>query len=369
MTETVSSLMEDPPCGCGIRGGKDLKEADQTPPRVTSTEKGKDPDPLSRVSTSANGCRDGAGDGSSCAGPIAQQAVVDFVEHVEQKKGGLPPKKSPLVAKESYEANKEKAAEILGCDDEACVVSHGAVVDFLVEKDGNEMALKLKKEVLSHFAVAGPHDSTDLLSNFDLDGVLQGWALEFPTFFNCPFCMFDFETEGYLFGRIHMPAVYQGKAPQLVFSKSNPEAPKTVRRPCTTFACILNTDHSSGKGKHWVCMFVDMRGDSETPWTVEYFNSSGRPPPKQIIRWMEKTADALRDLRRSLTPDGKNVVHSMPVTKLSHQQTKTECGVYACFYIRARLEGNTPWQHFSDWRIDDSSMTAFRKHLFSGVSF
>ena len=368
MTETVSSLMEEPPCGCGVRGGKELDSPQAGPPRIPSSEKGKDPDPLSRVSTSANGCRVGVGDGSSCAGPIAQQAVVDFVEHVE-KNGGVVSRMGAKSEKRGYETKKEKAADILGCDDEACVVSHSAVVDFLVKKEGREMASNLRREVLSHFAVAGPHDSTDLLSNFDLDGILQGWALEFPTFFNCPFCMFDFETEGYLFGRVHMPAVYLGKTPQLVFSKSTPETPKKVRRPCTTFACILNTDISSGKGKHWVCMFVDMRGDSETPWTVEYFNSSGHPPPRQIIRWMEKTADALRELRRTLTPDGKNIVHAMPVTKITHQKTKTECGVYTCFYIRARLEGNTPWQHFSDWRIDDASMTAFRKHLFSGVSF
>ena len=99
---------------------------------------------------------------------------------------------------------------------------------------------------------------------------------------------------------------------------------------------------------------------------MEYFNSAGRPPPKPMIKWMERTAARLAEYRTSkagpLTPEGVAVT-TVAVTDVDHQESQTECGLYALFYIRRRLEG-APYKLFFEQLVPDAAMTAFRKHVF-----
>jgi hypothetical protein len=54
---------------------------------------------------------------------------------------------------------------------------------------------------------------------------------------------------------------------------------------------------------------------------------------------------------------------SVAVTRVDHQQSQTECGLYALFYIRRRLEG-TPYSFFFEQLVPDAAMTKFREHIF-----
>ncbi|MHB8736931.1 MAG: Ulp1 family isopeptidase, partial [Terriglobales bacterium] len=60
---------------------------------------------------------------------------------------------------------------------------------------------------------------------------------------------------------------------------------------------------------------------------------------------------------------GSVKVESVPVTSMPHQNLDTECGLYALYYIRRRLEG-VPYTFFEKQRIPDEAMTEFRKHVF-----
>ena len=51
------------------------------------------------------------------------------------------------------------------------------------------------------------------------------------------------------------------------------------------------------------------------------------------------------------------------MTDMDHQESRTECGLYALFYIRRRLEG-TPLSFFEERPVPDEAMTAFRQHVF-----
>jgi hypothetical protein len=200
------------------------------------------------------------------------------------------------------------------------------------------------------FKAAGPRDSLALLSNFNIDETLQRWARIYPRFFPCPFAMIDFDRNGDLFGTVDLPAVLAGR----VAADLGPAHGK-VRRPCDTFGCVVNTDPSHLGGHHWFAMFVDCRAE---PWTVEYFNSVGSPPPKPIVGWQERTRAALAAL-------GKQV-RAVIATDLDHQDSQTECGLYSLYYIRRRLEG-VPHTFFATERIPDAAMTEFRKHIFRQV--
>ena len=185
---------------------------------------------------------------------------------------------------------------------------------------------------------------------------LQQWALVFPGFFNLPFSMIDFETTGGPLARIDVAHIVTGRAAQCLPGGA------TVRRPSTTFAGVLNTDVSTGRGKHWVSLFGDCRGTGE--WTLEFFNSAGNAPPPAVARWLEESAARLRTLRASdPRAHGTGPVTTHPLTDIRHQDSQSECGLYCLFFIRARLEGQ-PASEFAGKRIPDADMTDFRQHVF-----
>jgi hypothetical protein len=248
----------------------------------------------------------------------------------------------------------QAAAAALNCTSEACVVTHPAFRAHAAE-DGLRPET-LDAELVSRFKPEGPRGSCALLSNFNLDAVLQQWAVQFPTFYNFPFAMADFDRTGEALATTDIAGVLRGDAPQLL------PGGEVVRRPCETFGCAFNTDVSTGKGKHWEALFGDCRGQG--PWSVEFFNSAGNPPPPSVTRWMETTAMRLAAFRLQ-DPSGRGdaPVHTRVLSDVRHQESQTECGLYVLYFIRARLEGR-PADEFTGAIIPDGAMRLFRHHVF-----
>jgi hypothetical protein len=119
-----------------------------------------------------------------------------------------------------------------------------------------------------------------------------------------------------------------------------------------TFGVVMNTDVRTGGGIHWFSLFCDFRTN---PCTVEYFNSSGNKPVKQIQDWLIKTEENL-----------KSAGHNAKVVILSGnsmQKSETECGLYSLYYIWNRIN-EVPAQNFQVAKVPDSMMYAFRKQCF-----
>lgn len=243
-----------------------------------------------------------------------------------------------------------RAAKALDCKSESCVL--GKLSDVIVSR-GAEAEKLLKRALARNFKPHGPRETSELTSNFDLDGTLERWAVEFPDFFPYPFAMMDFASEGAPLARWPLAGVLAGE--------------RTGGRPMRAAACILNTDVSTGAGKHWVCVFVDARdgrgGSAAAPVTIEYFNSAGNPPPRAVTRWMEAAREKLLGAGEIRGRGPVAHVETKVVTSVAHQRGDTECGLYALFYIRSRLEGRPP-AAFEAERIPDSEMKKFRAHVF-----
>lgn len=255
------------------------------------------------------------------------------------------------------------AASQLGCSSESCVLAHNDLKQYIVNQQQDVPSNILALELVTRFKAPGPRNNTSLLSNFNIDETLQRWARVFQDFFPCPFAMMDFDHNGDYFGDADLPAILEGKKEANLGASIG-----KIRRKFSCFGCVVNTDTSSGPGKHWVAVFVDCRPPPGKAWTVEYFNSVGKPPTKQITYWMEKTRKKLADYRTERA-DCKNSVCdviAVPVTDIDHQESYTECGLYALFYIRRRLEG-TDYSFFENKIIPDSAMTTFRQHIFRVV--
>ena len=87
-----------------------------------------------------------------------------------------------------------------------------------------------------------------------------------------------------------------------------------IRRPG---AYIINTDHSSGPGEHWVVVWFDGRGKAE------YFDSFGLPPLHYEIESFL--------LRHSQT--------YMYNKRLLQDLTSSACGLYAMYYVIMKSRG------------------------------
>ena len=195
-----------------------------------------------------------------------------------------------------------------------------------------------KQELTENFKRLGPTD-TSLLSNYDIDGTLQQWQNTlFKDFFAYDFNMADYQ--------------------QINGSLATVSVPELYKRGIRTIGCIINTDVSTGRGKHWMALFGDFRSESPK-FTIEFFNSSGNAPESHWKLWLHNTKNAMDDIAKSAGKQCKCVV----VSRKCHQKSQTKCGVYSLYYIWSRLKG-VPYTQFSNIRITDELMFEFRQHLF-----
>ncbi len=240
----------------------------------------------------------------------------------------------------------ERAAERAACGSESCVLASGAFRAH-AQRQGVTPA-QIRAELERRFKAAGPRRGAALLSNYNIDQTLRRWMREFPTFYACPFAMMDFDLTHEDFDRVDLAAVRDGRA--------TAELDGGRRGPHDRFACVLNTDVSSGPGKHWVAVYADLRAGAGA--SIEYFNSAGNPPPAPVVGWMER--------QRALLRAAGVEAAAVPVTSVAHQRGQTECGLYTLYYIRRRLEG-TPFEFFMRNLVPDEAMTAFRSRCFREV--
>lgn len=223
--------------------------------------------------------------------------------------------------------------ESIGCRNESCLLKSEKVRSII----GRSRAIK---ELSEKYKVAGPKNTTELLNNDHIDQTLHLWVQEFPDFYPCKFAMMDFRHTREEFEVVDVAALFSRKIDGIT---------KRV------FGCVLNTDVSTGRGKHWVSMVINTRDMNDVK--IMYYNSTGNAPPKQIVEWMERRRKEL------LTLNSCKHVDVISVTRVCHQQSDTECGLYSLYFIRCMLDG-TPHTHFTKNIITDEAMIQFRKLVF-----
>jgi len=241
--------------------------------------------------------------------------------------------------------------KILNCDRESCVLSHP---DF-VQTIGPDVAEKEKKE---RMRPKGPSDNDNLLNNFNIDEVLNQYTKSNPVFHHIPYKMIDFaETEPSEFSRMYSRGMNQEHIKSLLLSFMNPEMFVNSVKKCA--GVVLNTDISSGRGKHWFALFFDFRNINHI--TLEYFNSSGNMMTQEVHEFMIKFQKKVR----KLLPQSECTIETASSIQL--QESQTECGVYSLVYIILRLEG-TSLESFRKMihtnGFPDELMLKLRGHLF-----
>ena len=222
----------------------------------------------------------------------------------------------------------KSAQSATGCDSERCVLNK-------LNTDAS------RREIMITLKIEGPTDAK-LLSNINIDAILEQWTRKFHDFHPYNFNMLNYASYSFRQGEVvNRPDTLA----TMLFSDLY-ESGKRIA------ACVINSDKYQGGGKHWMALFVDARSANAT---VEFFNSSGRAPAPEWISWIVKTQSGLEQLGLNA-----KIVKS---TSIKHQNSRSECGLYSLFYIYARLN-NIPYEFFLTHPVDDKHMFEFRQHLF-----
>lgn len=214
------------------------------------------------------------------------------------------------LIKSSSELNKLKKST--GCPDEQCVVE---------KKFGKHMVKK-------YFKPDGPITS-EWLSNFDIDDVLDWFQEKYENFIHIPMQTIDFLDYENPLRNLNM-CEHKGKC----------------------VGVVINTDTRFGPGKHWFALFLDMR---VTPFQIEYFNSTGGTPPEQIREFCLIQKQKCEDVNKECD--------IIIASTIRHQLGDSECGAYSIYYINSRLTGYGP-EAFGKKPIRDDMMREFRKVIF-----
>ena len=241
-------------------------------------------------------------------------------------------KKSPTATTSREMINEMKT--INKCETESCVVN----------KTFSEDSTKATEIFKTFFKPLGPSMSTQWLSNFNIDDVMDQIAknpiIKDRCYKHIHFHMIDFAN----------------KETEL----ANFDIIEKIKQGYKTFGCVLNTDTYSGRGQHWFALFMELNNKT---LSLEYFNSSGSHMPNEVAQLFNKIQkQILLNKEKSEFINGPIVV--VKSNNFKYQHDSHSCGIYSIAYIWLRL-CNIPAEKFKYPAIlNDSLMIHLRKHLF-----
>lgn len=258
--------------------------------------------------------------------------------HVKMNGSFCAPDDIIVKLKESIIPNKniesDKLLNILkkkyDCETEICILDQPEVKNII----GRENIVNI---INQYFKPDGPRESNKWFSNTDIDSVLQQIKQKYidKNFLHINFQMIDFEKNQSELSILDWPTKY--------------------KEGFRSFGTVMNTDISTGRGQHWLAIYGSFQ-DTDTKFSVEYFNSSGDLPMNEINTWLIK-------IKHLWQPFFNKPIIDIVVTRIVNQLDGWNCGSYSLYYIISRLNG-VPYQYFKSNYIGDANMQEFRKFLF-----
>ena len=191
----------------------------------------------------------------------------------------------------------------------------------------------------SPFRPLRPKGKTQWLSTYDIRDVLKQYESKYPEFIALGPVPIDFCKITY------------NEVCKLNLKSVLSKGKKTI-------GIVFNTDPSDQPGKHWISMFIDMRG-SEENWEINYFDSYGRAPiAKEIYDFVSYLKNQNFKFKIKMNCSDKACT-----SKINHQQLNTECGMYSINFIVERLTGKS-WEEMVTHNIYSDSLIQSKRALF-----
>jgi hypothetical protein len=249
----------------------------------------------------------------------------------------------------------EELAEITECSNDLDGPEKGLCILKTLKKDSDEEVSKTATKLLfNEFKPpTGSFDKNYWLNNTEIDHIQHQLFRAFPGYYYSNIHMIDLV----MIDPKHTDQLKYTVHPitEIDFVEELKTSMKlTDNGPLKYYGVVCNTDHSANSGIHWFSIFIDF---TSSPYTIEYFNSSGYDiKNKNFHNFLNNLADDI-DCKH------KNC-EFVKVTDIQHQQSSTaNCGSYSLYYIWMRLNG-TKFDHFAKNKIMDEDMEKFRQFLY-----
>ena len=119
-----------------------------------------------------------------------------------------------------------------------------------------------------------------------------------------------------------------------------------LKKGITKLAIPLNLDKHTGKGFHWVTLYIDLKRKF-----VYYFDSANNKIPEEVEKLIKRLKEQIN-------------LKELNNQSIQHQSGNTECGMYVLFFIISMLEGKSP-TYFNKKIISDDEVFKFRNIYFN----
>ena len=117
---------------------------------------------------------------------------------------------------------------------------------------------------------------------------------------------------------------------------------------------VFNTDPSTKGGQHWISLYMDLGKHNSDDYSIYYFDSFGKKPPKQIKELIDK---AINQGSKCLS-EPKYFYNDS-----SYQRANAQCGMYAIHFIKQMLEGLS-FEDYLRQPLNDKLMIKLRNNYF-----
>jgi len=139
---------------------------------------------------------------------------------------------------------------------------------------------------------------------------------------------------------------------------------------------VFNLDYSTGRGTHWVSMFVNLKHNQ-----IYYFDSCARPPTSEVKALVNRIATWCyhRNIlkKKTMLEDSsidepfmgkqknliEKVIENIKYNTIQHQRKNSECGVYSINFIIRMLNGEK-FEDICKNITDDDNMNKCRPIYF-----
>ena len=102
--------------------------------------------------------------------------------------------------------------------------------------------------------------------------------------------------------------------------------------PQSRIAFIINTANHHEEGEHWTAVYIDGRNGPESSNSLEWYDSFGRPMPKDIL-------DDCKLILRFMKPE---TILKIKENRVIHQSdNSSNCGWFCCRFLIDRFRGKS----------------------------
>jgi len=235
----------------------------------------------------------------------------------------------------------ELKQKIPKCDNEQC---------WLKEIKNEEIVKKIKKYFSPKQPSEWKNNPNTWLYGSDILNVLEQYEIENPNFHFIGPTPIDFDSSADIFHN----CVHQELCD---FSLE-----KMVQNGYDKIGIIFNLDKHTQSGSHWTSLFVDLNDHF-----IYYMDSANTTIPKEVDKLVKRIIEQNNELKRKKITFYHN--------KIEHQQSSSECGMYALYFIITMLTGKTvdttlktckdKINYFSKKRIPDNLVFTYREKYFN----